>query len=224
MSTGRVASFCLVGLRIISLSVLTVVVLVGLFVIVGNVSEAVAGVFVWTAVSLSVVGFILAFMSKHVLAPPAEMNKPLLRLVYMEGILTVMVMQIAYGYSWVPQRFIFNLGAVIAFQAIVLFGGLIIHIRRYSGGYSATNIFLGALVTLAFILLFLWMLNASRTVDLIEYGLVSFFIIIAQTVVTTIQFSMRSTSRYCCVTSLLALVITVYAVGGAYLFHIGGGF
>ena len=224
MSTGRVASFCLVGLRIISLSVLTVVVLVGLFVIVGNVSEAVAGVFVWTAVSLSVVGFIVAFMSKHVLASSAEMNKPLLRLVYMEGILTVIVVQVADGYSWVPQRFIFNLGAVIAFQAILLFSGLVIHIWNNRRSYPPSNILLGALVPVAFIALSLWILNASRTVDSIGHGLVSFFIIIAQTVVVTIQFGMRSTPRYCCVTTLLVLVITVYAIGGAYLFHIGGGF
>lgn len=128
------------------------------------------------------------------------------------------------GIRGVPQRFIFNPGAVIAFQAIVLFGGLIIHIRRYSSGYSATNVFLGALVTLAFVLLFLCILNASRTADVFEFGVLSLLIITAQTVAVTIQFSMRSTSRYCCVTSLLALVITVYAIGGAYLFHIGGGF
>lgn len=220
----RAATLCLAGLRIVSIAVLAIVVFVGLFVIVGNVpSEAVVALFVWTAVSLSILGFIIVIVSKHK-ALLGGSDKPLLRLVYAQGILTALVMQVAYGYSWVPQRFLFDIGAVIAFQAILLFGGLVIHIRNNRGGYSPTSIFLGALAALAFLLLSWGILNASRSVDILEPGIVSLFIMTAQTVAVTVQFSIQSTFRYCFVFSLLALMATIYAIGGAYLFYAGGGF
>ena len=220
----RAALICLAGLRIVSIAVLAIVVFVGLFVIVGNVpSEAVVALFVWTAVSLSVAGFIVVFVSKYK-ALLGSSDKPLLRLAYAQGILTALVMQVAYGYSWVPQRFLFDIGAVIAFQAILLFGGLVIHIRNNRSRYSLTNIFLGVLAALAFLLLSWGILNASRSVDILDPGIVSLFIMTAQTVAVTVQFSIQSTFRYCFVFSFLALAATAYAIGGAYLFYAGGGF
>ena len=220
----RAALICLAGVRVASIAVLAIVVFVGLFVIVGNaVSEAVAALFIWAAVSLSVAGFIVVFVSKYK-ALLGGADKPLLRLVYMEGILSALVMQIAYGCSWVPQRFIFDVGAIIAFQAMLLFGGLIIHIRNNRSGYSPTSIFLGAFVTLAFLALSAGILHASRTVDLLEPGVVSLLIMTAQTVAVAVRFGMKSISRYCLIVSLFALAATIYAIGGAYAFYDGGGF
>lgn len=211
---------CALGLRAVSLAVLAIVVVFGLFVIVGNVaSEAITASFIGTAVSLSTLGFVAALVSK----PAACVNKPLLWLAYAEGILTAIVVQVADGYSWISQRFVFNFGAVIAFHAIILFGVLVMHIRNRSG-YSPTSIFHGALITLAYILLSFGIFNASRTIDAIEPGIVSFLIIMAQAAACVIRFGLRSIPRYFIAFSILITITIVYGCVGYYLFLQGGGF
>lgn len=212
---------CALALRAVSLAVLAIVVFFGLFVIVSNVgSEAIEALFVGTAVSLSILGFVAAFVSK----PAACVNKPFLRLAYAGGILTAIVVQIADGYSWISQRFVFNFGAVIAFHAIILFGVLVMHIRNNRSGYSPMSIFLAALITLAYTLLSFGIFNASRAIDAIEPGIISFLIIMAQAAACVIRFGLRSIPRYFIAFSILTTITIVYVCVGYYLFLQGGGF
>ena len=225
MNMENIVALCWVGLRACFLSILAVVAFLGLLVIVGNsASESVTRLFIEVTVSLSLLAFVVHFLSTHMRALSNEMEKPLRRFVYTNGILTALVVQVVSGYSWAAQEFVFDLGVVITLELLLLSGMLLIHIRHSSFGHSLRNILFGVLVILVFMLLSFMILNSSRMMDSLEPGIVSLSIMTVQIIAYAVKFSMRSNFRYYFVLSVLMLMIVIYGAWWAYLFSIGGGF